>query len=59
MIISHMTINIKRINGGMKMVTPLPLLELEKYDNVANEQNEEIKYWVEILENILPEYIGV
>lgn len=41
------------------MVVPLPLLELEKYDNVVNEQNEEIKYWVEMLENTLPEYIGV
>lgn len=42
-----------------KLVVPLPLLDLEKYDNTANEQNEEIKYLVEILANILPEYIGV
>lgn len=41
------------------MITPFPLLELKGYDNLTNEQNEEIKYWAEMLENILPKYVGV
>lgn len=41
------------------MIAPLPLLELEEYDNSNKEQDKEIKCLVETLENILPKYVGV
>ncbi len=41
------------------MIVPLPLLELKKCEDTTNEPNEKMKHLIEILENILPEYIGV
>lgn len=41
------------------MIAPLPLLDLGKYDNTTNEQNEEMKLLIEKLKNILPEHVGV
>lgn len=41
------------------MIAPLSLFELKEYYNFINEQDEEIKCFVEMLENILPEHVGV
>lgn len=41
------------------MIIPFSLLELEEYDNSADEQDEKIKCLSEMLKNILPEYVGV
>lgn len=41
------------------MIAPLPLLELEEFDNFTDEKDKEIECLVKMLENILPKYVGV